>query len=247
MELGFWAKTSGTWVNVATVLMGTVLGLGLQGRLPVMMQRVLTQGVGLFTLYLGLSMADSLGRVKAGRLEGAILGLLAIVLGGVIGEWLQLENRLTYIGEWLKAYVRGGGSFTEGFVAASLLFCVGPMSLLGSLTNGLTGDNTLLSIKATMDGLAAIALTSSFGIGVGFSGFVILLYQGVLSLMAGLVAQTLADPGSNPNVLLVTGVGGLIILGIGINLLEITQIRVASFLPALLLAPVFCMMAVWLN
>jgi uncharacterized protein len=247
MELGFWAKTSGTWVNVATVLMGTVLGLGLQGRLPVMMQRVLTQGVGLFTLYLGLSMADSLGRVKAGRLEGAILGLLAIVLGGVIGEWLQLENRLTYIGEWLKAYVRGGGSFTEGFVAASLLFCVGPMSLLGSLTNGLTGDNTLLSIKATMDGLAAIALTSSFGIGVGFSSFIILLYQGVLSLMAGLVAQTLADPSSNPNVLLVTGVGGLIILGIGINLLEITQIRVASFLPALLLAPVFCMMAVWLN
>lgn len=247
MELGFWAKTSGTWVNVATVLIGTILGLMLQGRLPRMMQRVLTQGVGLFTLYLGLSMAESLGQVRAGQIEGAILGLLAIVLGGVMGEWLQLENRLAYIGDWLKDYVRGGGSFTEGFVAASLLFCVGPMSLLGSLNNGLTGDNTLLSIKATMDGLAAIALTSSFGIGVGFSSFVILLYQGGLSLIAGLVAQSLADPSSNPNVLLVTGVGGLIILGIGINLLEITQIRVASFLPALLLAPVFCMMAIWLN
>jgi uncharacterized protein len=247
MELSFWAKTSGTWVNIATVSIGTILGLLLRGRLPLPMQRVLTQGVGLITLYVGFSMAESLGKVQAGRVEGVILGLLAIVLGGIVGEWLQLEEKLKQIGDWLKAYVRGGGSFTEGFVAASLLFCVGPMALLGSLNNGLTGDSTLLLIKSTMDGLASIALTSSFGVGVGFSAVIILLYQGGLSIMAGLLAQGLSDPTHNIYVLLITGVGGLIILGIGLNLLEITQVRVASFLPALLLAPAFCMMAVWLG
>ncbi|MBW4523050.1 MAG: DUF554 domain-containing protein [Scytolyngbya sp. HA4215-MV1] len=238
MPLTFWAKTSGTWINAATVFMGTYLGLLLQGRLPLPMITILTQGVGLITLAIGFSMATSLGKVKIGSMDGIILALFAIVLGGILGEWLKIENRLTQLGNWLKARLHGRGRFTEGFVAASLLFCVGPLTLLGSFNNGLTGNNTLLSLKATMDGIAAIALTSSFGIGVGFSVIVILLYQGGLSLLAAELAQTLPHPSTSPSVLLLTGVGGLMILGIGLNLLEIAQIRVASFLPALFLAPV---------
>ncbi|WNZ23903.1 MAG: DUF554 domain-containing protein [Leptolyngbya sp. IPPAS B-1204] len=242
MSLDFWTKTSGTWINVATVLLGTGLGLVLRGRLPLKMQQIITQGLGLITLFVGLSMAGSVNKVES-RIDGVILALLAIVMGGLLGEWWRLEERLEALGNWLKRRFKGKGSFTEGFMAASLLFCVGPMTLIGSLNNGLTGDNTLLLLKAVMDGLAAIALTSSFGIGVGFSVLVVLLYQGGVSLAAGLLAQNLADPASSPAVLLITGVGGLMILGLGLNLLEVARVRVASFLPALLLAPLL----VWLT
>ncbi len=234
----FWTKTNGTWVNVATVVMGTGVGLLLRGKLPIAMQRVLTQGLGLITLFIGITMAHSLNKVQAGPIAGVILGLLAMVVGGLLGEWAQLEQKLQSIGDWLKQQFQGGGSFTEGFVAASLLFCVGPMAIIGSLNNGLTGDSNLLTIKSTMDGLAAIALTSSFGVGVGFSSLPILLYQGGISIAAATLAQSLPDPASNPQILLVSGVGGLMIMGLGLNLLEVTQIRIASFLPALLLAPI---------
>jgi uncharacterized membrane protein YqgA involved in biofilm formation len=141
------------------------------------------------------------------------------------------------MGYWLKTRFRGKGLFTEGFVASSLLFCVGPMTLIGCLNNGLTGDNTLLTLKATMDGIVSIALANIYGIGVGFSLIVLLIYQGGLSLAAGLLADFLPDPANNLHVFLVTGVGGLIIIALGFNLLEITKIRVASFLPAIIFAP----------
>lgn len=221
---------------MATVLIGTGLGLLLQGRLPQNMQQIITQGLGLITLFVGSSMASSVNKVES-RIDGVILALLAIAIGGLLGEWWQIERRIEGLGNWLKRRFRGKGSFTEGFMAASLLFCVGPLTLIGSLNNGLTGDNTLLTLKAVMDGLASIALTSSFGIGVGFSVLIIMIYQGGVSLAAGLLAQSLPDPTTDPGVLLVTGVGGLMILGLGLNLLEVARIRVASFLPALLLAP----------
>ncbi len=241
--LTFWAKTSGTWINVAAIWLGTVVGLTLRKSLPAAMQQVITQGLGLVTLFLGVTMAVSLTKVQAGRVDGVIVGLLAIVLGGLLGEWLQLEAKLTWLGNWLKGRFRGGGSFTEGFVAASLLFCIGPMAIIGSLNNGLVGNNTVLTIKATMDGLAAIALTSGFGVGVGLSSLMILLYQGGLSLAAGLLAQSLTDPTHDPRVLAVSGVGGLMIMGLGLNLLEIARVKVASFLPALLMAPILYWLA----
>lgn len=241
MGFDFWLKTSGTWINAAAVLLGTGLGLLLRGRLPLNMQQVITQSLGLITLFVGVSMASSINQVES-QIDGVILALLATVIGGLLGEWGQIEARLEVVGNWLKRRFQGKGSFTEGFMAASLLFCVGPMTLIGSLNNGLTGDNTLLLLKSVMDGLASVALTSSFGVGVGFSALIILLYQGGLSLAAGLLAQSLPNPASSPAVLLVTGVGGLMILGLGLNLLEVARIRVASLLPALLLSPVL----VWL-
>ncbi|APD10269.1 MULTISPECIES: DUF554 domain-containing protein [Thermus] len=237
MELSLWDKLSGTLVNTLTVVVGTGLGLLLRGRLPERMARIMVQGVGLTTLFIGLSMAQALGRAKGGALDGVVLGLIALVAGGLLGEWARVEDGLEGLGEKIKQAVRGGGSFTEGFVAASLLFCVGPMTLLGSIQNGLTGDASLLLLKATLDGMSAIALTSSFGIGVGFSTLVILLYQGGVALLAGTLSQALPDPAQDPRVLLTTGVGGLMVLGVGVNLLGLTKVRVGSFLPALLLAP----------
>jgi hypothetical protein len=235
--LSLWAKTSGTWINVATVIVGTALGLWLRSRLPRSMQQIITQAVGLMTLVIGVAMAGSLSTVKAGPIDGIILALLAMVAGGLLGEWWQIEKRLTHLGDWLKTSVKGGGKFTEGFVAASLLFCIGPMTILGSLNNGLSGDNTLLTLKATMDGLASIALTGSYGIGVGFSALSVLVVQGSLSLLASLSGAAIPDPATNPYILLITGMGGLMILGIGLSLLEVAQVRVASFLPALVLGP----------
>ncbi|GAA6755621.1 hypothetical protein QT17_10905 [Thermus sp. 2.9] len=247
MELTLWDKLSGTLVNALTVVLGTGLGLLLRGRLPERMARIMVQGVGLTTLFIGLSMAQALGRAKGGAIDGVVLGLIALVAGGLLGEWARVEDGLESLGDKIKQAVRGGGSFTEGFVAASLLFCVGPMTLLGSIQNGLTGDASLLLLKATLDGMSAIALTSSFGIGVGFSTLVILLYQGGVALLAGTLSQALPDPAQDPRVLLTTGVGGLMVLGVGINLLGLTKVRVGSFLPALLLAPLVWWLAALLT
>lgn len=247
MELNFWLRTSGTWINAIAVLAGTLCGLVLSSHLNQPMQRIIMQGVGLVVLFIGFNMASSLTEVQGGKVEGVVLGLLAIVMGGLLGEFWQLEQRIESLGNWLKKRMRGGGNFTEGFVAASLLFCVGPMTLIGSFNNGLTGDDTLLVVKATLDGLAAIALASSFGVGVGFSIPVILIFQGGISLTAGILAIAIPNPASHPVVLLVTGVGGLMVIGLGINLLNLTRVRVASFIPALALVPVCYWIAEWIS
>ena len=243
MALDFWAKTSGTWINIFTVAIGTALGLTLKNRLTSRMQLVITQGIGLITVWIGLSMSNTISEVKAGNLEGVILALIAMVSGGIVGEWLQIEEKLATIGDRLKTQFRGQGRFTEGFVASSLLFCVGPMTLIGCLNNGLTGDRTLLTIKATMDGIVSIALSNIYGIGVGCSILVLLIYQGGLSLAAGEVATHLTNPETDPHILIATGVGGLMVIGIGLNLLEVTKIRVASFLPAIAIAPLIYYLA----
>lgn len=237
--LSLWAKTSGTWINVALVLVGTGSGLLLRGRLPRTMQEVITQVMGLITLFLGVQMAQPLTQINAGQIAGVIVGMVSLVIGGLLGEWWQIEKRLAVVGDTLKARFGGGSRFTEGFIASSLLFCIGPMAIIGSLNNGLSGDATILIIKGTMDGLISIALTGSYGAGVGFSILPVVLYQGGMSLLAGLLSSSIGDPATTPSILLVTGVGGVIIMGIGFNLLQIAKIHVASLLPALLLTPLF--------
>ena len=237
MTLDFWAKTSGTWINIFAVLIGTSFGLVLKNRLSGRIQNIITQGIGLVTIWIGVTMSNTMGKVTAGAINGVVLGLVAIVLGGIVGEWLQIEEKLKAIGDFLKEKFRGQGLFTEGFVASSLLFCIGPMTLIGSFNNGLNGDNTLLTLKATMDGIISVALTNIYGVGVGFSTIIILLYQGGLSLLAALIGTNIPQADNNPYVLITTGVGGLMIMAIGCNLLEITKIRVGSFLPAIAFAP----------
>lgn len=243
----FWQQTSGTWINILTVILGTSIGLLLSDYLSSKIQIIITQGIGLLTIWIGLTMANSMAQVQAGGVDGAVLGLIAIVIGGVTGEILKIEDRLTLLGEWLKRKFRGRGLFTEGFVASSLLFCVGPMALIGSFNNGLQGDNTLLTLKATMDGVISIALANIYGIGVGFSTLIILVYQGGLSLAAGLIAHKIPSIEENPEFLLITGIGGLMIMAIGCNLLEIVKIRVASFLPAIAFSSLIYRAAIYLT
>jgi hypothetical protein len=235
--LDFWTKTSGTWINVLAIAAGTFLGLVLRGRFLSQVLPILKQAIGLTTIFISLNMANSLLKVKVGVLDGIILSLISLIVGGVLGELGQIEKRLETVGEWLKAKFKGKGKFTEGFVAASLLFCIGPMAIIGSLNNGLRGDHNLLSLKSALDGFISIVFASTYGIGVGFSALPVALYQGTLSLLAGILANSLPDPANAPSVLIVTGVGGLMLLGLGLNLLELAKVRVASFLPALAIAP----------
>lgn len=177
MELTLLDKLSGTLANAATVALGTGLGLVLREGFPSGWPGSWCKGWGSPPSSSASPWPRPWGRRRAGRWTGWSWGL-SPWSWGLLGEWARLEEGLEGLGERIKRAVRGGGSFTEGFVAASLLFCVGPMTLLGAIQNGLTGDASLLFLKATLDGLSAIALTSSFGVGVGFSVLVILLYQG---------------------------------------------------------------------
>jgi uncharacterized membrane protein YqgA involved in biofilm formation len=228
-----WAQTSGTIVNVVAVLIGSAAGLALRGRLNDRTVTVVMQAIGLTTVYIGIRSAWDLGRVEAP--PGVIVALLGLAAGGALGEALRLEQRLDGLGERLRKRFRGEGRFTEGFVAATLLFCVGPLTLLGAIQNGLTGDPGFLLLKSALDGLSSLALATTFGVGVMASTIVIAVYQGGLSLGAGLLTQWLPDPANDPRVLLVNGVGGLMIVGLGLGLLDIVRVRVAAMLPALLL------------
>lgn len=215
--LDFWTKTSGTWINVLAIAFGTFLGLILRGRFLSQILPILKQAIGLITIFVSINMANSLLKVNAGALDGVILSLISLIFGGIIGELGQIEKRLESIGDWLKAKFKGKGKFTEGFVAASLLFCIGPMAIIGSLNNGLRGDDNLLALKSALDGFISIVFASTYGIGVGFSALPVALYQGSLSLLAGNLAQSLPDPANAPSVLIITGVGGLMLLGLGLN------------------------------
>ncbi|MDV6373805.1 DUF554 domain-containing protein [Deinococcus arenicola] len=253
--MSLFSQLSGTFVNVATVLLGTLIGLTVGGRLPQRTQRSLLQTLSLVTLFIGLDMAGNLNKVSAGSIPGVIIALISLAAGVVIGEALGIEEGLNRLGETLKKRFKGEGRFTEGFVAASLLFCVGPLTLVGGIQNGLTGDASGYILKSTLDGIAALALAGAYGIGVGFSALTVLVLQGGISLAAGFFASGLlggADPETlktNAYVLVLTGAGGLSIVGIGWNLMlaglgmEDKRVRVGSMLPALALAPLLLWVA----
>jgi uncharacterized membrane protein YqgA involved in biofilm formation len=156
-------------------------------------------------------------------------------VGGIIGELLGIDRALTALGDALKRrFARGQSRFTEGFVVASLVFCVGPLTILGSLKDGLTGDYSLLAVKSMLDGFAAMAFASALGWGVGFSVVTILIYQGGLSLLAGAASGVFDEQ----TIAAIMATGGVLILAIGLRLLDLREIRVANLLPALVLAPV---------
>jgi uncharacterized protein len=235
-------QVSGTIWNVGAVLLGSSLGLAVRGRLPDRYTAVVLQAVGLVTVVVGVQNAGDLTRVASP--PGMVLGLLALATGAVLGEAWRIEGRLEGRGQVLQRRFRGQGRFTEGFVAASLLFCVGPLTIIGSLQNGLVGDDAYLLLKSALDGVSSVALAATFGGGVLASALVVLFYQGALSLGAGAIAGVLVDPATDPRVLLVNGVGGLMIVGLGVTLLELRRIRVASMLPALVIVIVLYELAV---
>lgn len=223
---------TGTFINIAAILIGGSIGLIFGARIPERFKNTVIAGMGLFTAAMGLQMF-----LKS---ENQLIVLGALIIGALLGEWLKIEDRLQALGQTLeqrfsKDTETGAGSkFVRGFMVASLLFCIGPMAILGSIQDGLTGDYNLLAVKSTLDGFASIAFASTLGVGVMFSAIIILVYQGGISLLAGQLSSIVTDPMMNE----MTATGGVILTGLAIsNLLEIKKIRVGNFLPALVVAP----------
>jgi len=227
----------GTFINVGAVLAGTVIGTVLGSRLPDRVRETVMHALGLVTFMVAVSQGLAAFRPPLTDLSrGAVLVVLGSVLvGGVIGELLGIERGLDRAGNALKArFGRGQARFTEGFVVASLVFCVGPLTILGSIQDGLRGDFQLLAIKSLLDGFAALAFASALGWGVGFSALTVLIYQGTLTLAASAVADVFTEP----MIAAMSAVGGVLILGIALRLLDLREVRVANLLPALVIAPV---------
>jgi uncharacterized membrane protein YqgA involved in biofilm formation len=227
---------SGTLLNIATVLIGTTLGLLIGRRMPERMQQSLTAGLGLFTLAIGLSMALRIFNDPIVQPGDDLAILAALLLGVAGGELLRISDGLDALGGWFQRRLSHGerpSRIAEAFVTASLVFCVGPLTILGSLDNGLTGDITLLAVKSLLDGVASIAFAAALGAGVYLSAGTVLVVQGGIAAGAFLLRDVM-DP---ITVLAVGALGGLILLGVGMRLLEIKRLRVANFLPGLVIAP----------
>ena len=227
---------SGTLLNIATILIGTTLGLLIGRRMPERMQQSLTAGLGLFTLAIGLSMALRIFNDPIVQPGDDLAILAALLLGVAGGELLRISDGLDALGGWFQRRLSRGerpSRIAEAFVTASLVFCVGPLTILGSLDNGLTGDITLLAVKSLLDGVASIAFAAALGAGVYLSAGTVLVVQGGIAAGAFLLRDVM-DP---ITVLAVGALGGLILLGVGMRLLEIKQLRVANFLPGLVIAP----------
>ena len=227
---------TGTLLNAVTVVVASLLGAYLGNRLPERMRQTVISGVGLVTAVVGMQMALGTGNI--------LLVMGSVLVGGILGEWWQIEARLEAVGRWLEERVgdrlgsSDGRSVTRAFVAASLVFCVGPMTIVGSLQDGLTGDYRLLAIKSVLDGFAALAFSATMGLGVILSVLTILVLQGGISLAAMAVGSALGEvTRQTPWVIEMTATGGLLMLGISLLLLDLRRIRVANLLPAVLLAP----------
>ncbi|MBI2555813.1 MAG: DUF554 domain-containing protein [Candidatus Rokubacteria bacterium] len=226
----------GTFVNVAAVLLGGGLGLLVGSRLPERLRDIITDGLGLATMLIGLRLA-----LKA---DNMLIVIGSLVAGGLLGEWWNLERRLEDAGAWLKARTgprapEGERRFVAGFVTASLVYCVGPMTIVGSIQAGIDGKVEVLYAKSMLDGAASVAFASSLGVGVLFSALTVLIVQGGLTLLGSQLTFLL-----DPRILNeVTGTGGALILGIGLLLLEIRRLRIANFLPALPIAAALAALA----
>jgi uncharacterized membrane protein YqgA involved in biofilm formation len=222
---------TGTILNIATVILGSILGLIFGARIPDKLKSTVIAGMGLFTAAMGLQMFLNT--------ENPLIVLGALLIGTLLGEWWRIEDGLHRLGEFLEQRFSreeddGSNRFVRGFLTASLLFCVGPMTILGSIQDGLTGDYNLLAVKSVLDGFASIAFASTLGIGVAFSAIIILIYQGGISLLAGQLDAIVTPSMMNE----LTATGGVILIGLALSsLLEIKKIRVGNMLPGLAVAP----------
>jgi uncharacterized protein len=233
---------AGTLLNALAVVIGATIGMLIGARMPARMHQTLTDGLGLFTLAIGLALALQLLLDRSLPTGTDLIVLASLLIGAVVGELSRLSDRLDALGDWFQARLARGDEpsrISEGFVTASLVFCVGPLTILGSIQNGLTGDIQLLAVKSLLDGFAAIAFAAALGAGVYLSVITILVIQGGLATAAFLLGGGL-DP---IMVSVITAVGGLMLIGVGLRLLEIRAVRVVNFLPALVVAPVLVWVA----
>jgi uncharacterized membrane protein YqgA involved in biofilm formation len=210
----------GTIVNVITIIIGSLVGLAFRGRFPDRLTQTALQVMGLFTMIIGMALQG----------KEMILVLVSLALGAMLGEWINIEDKLDSIGRHLEHRLKiTEGSPAKGFIYASLVFCVGSMAIVGSIADGVRGDHSILFTKAVMDGIISIPFASGMGAGVIFSALPIFVYQGGLTLLA----KQLQSVFSPEIIRELTSVGGIIVMGIGINILGLQKVRVGNFLPAL--------------
>ncbi|MGG0938462.1 DUF554 domain-containing protein [Brevibacillus centrosporus] len=230
----------GTLVNALAIVVGALLGR-LLTRIPDSIRKTVMQGIGLAVILLGIQM--SLGT------DNFLLMIESIVVGSIFGELIGIEKTLNRLGKWLEKKVGGGkeGGIATGFVTATLVYCIGAMAVLGAMDSGLRNNHDILYTKALLDGFSAIIFTSTLGIGVLFSAVPVFIYQGLIALLStqiyNVVSQTMLDA----MLAEITAVGGLMIIAIGINILEITKINVANMLPALVIAALGVPIVEWLS
>ncbi len=218
----------GPSVNCLAIIVGAFVGMSVGSKLSDKMRQTIFQCLGISVLIIGIQMAL--------QSQEILVLIFSMLIGGLIGEALDLEKRFLKLGDKVKAKIKTKDPrFTEGFVSASVLFCIGAMAIISALDEGLRGDTSVAYSKAILDGFAAIAMGSVFGLGVVFSGFSVFIYQASIVICATYLQPYISDA----LVTELSAVGGAIIIGIGLNLLELTQIRLSNLLPALLLAIVF--------
>lgn len=238
--MGIFSALTGTLVNTATVLVGSLVGLCLGKALPEKIGKGMMLSLGLCTLYIGVT--GCLGG------KNPLVIILSLVVGTALGEWADLDRLVNKLGKKLEEKLGKGqeGSIAQGFVTASLVFCVGAMTIVGSLNSGLTGDHTMLYTKACLDLISSLIFASTLGVGVVFSAGFVLVLQGSIALLARLIAPFLGAAVVGE----MTAVGSLLIIGLALNLLGVTKLKIMNFVPAiflpLLLCPAYDWVAGWL-
>ncbi len=232
----------GTILNVITVAIGSTLGLLIGDRLPKATQENVIFGLGLITVVVGIDNALHTGNI--------IIPLLSLIFGVFIGDWLNVQAQLDKFATWLQSTLAQRNPkqavddsarerFISGFVTTSLLFCIGPLTFIGSLQDGISGDYELLAIKAVLDGFASLAFASSLGVGVMFSIITIIAVQGSLTLLGMVAGEVMTTPMIDE----MTATGGLLLIALSLSLMDIKKPTVANYLPALLLAPLMVFIA----
>ncbi len=222
----------GTLVNAATVTIGASIGLVIKKHLPQRIINIVFQAIGLFTIFIGVKMALISTHI--------LVMVLSLVVGGLTGELMRLEeNTQKLVDKFKSRFKFKDGQFTEGLLTAFLLFCTGSMSFIGAIEDGIHNDPTLLLTKSVMDGFSSMILAAGLGIGVLFSVVLLVFYQGSLTLLAAWLGQFVSTAVINE----ISAVGGVLLIGLGISILEIKKIKVLNLLPAIFYVPLF----LWIN
>jgi hypothetical protein len=234
----------GTLVNAIAIIAGALLGRLLSG-IPESIRKTVMQGIGLAIVLLGIKMSL--------ETQNFLLVILSIVIGSILGELIGIESGLNKLGQWLESKMggRSQGSIATGFVTTTLVYCIGAMAVLGAMDSGLRNNHEILYTKAMLDGFSAIIFSSTLGIGVLFSAVPVFLYQGAIALLSTQIYNFVSQETLDAMLVEVTAVGGLMIIAIGINILELKKINVANMLPALVIAaigvPIVRWLAVWFG
>lgn len=215
----------GTIVNTATVIAGSLLGYFFHSKLPPRIVKIIFQAIGLFTIYIGITMAMKTNQI--------LIIIFSMVMGSAIGEWIDIDRYIMKFSNWVKKMLKSENeTFSEGMISAFLLFCMGSMTILGAFEEGTQGKSNLLIAKSVMDGFSSVALASALGIGVAFSVLPLLIFQGGLTLLSYWLGNLMPETVVNE----MSAVGGLLLIGLGISIMEIKKIKVINMLPALVFA-----------